>query len=342
MAGLKDKKVITSIALVKAAYATPFRLAMQRNGLSPEYYFRKNNLPLHGLDDPDSLVPEKPFWRLINQVAISEGIPDFGMQVAQAQPWFEIETLRRELIKAQTLGSLLETFCAIASSESSMVTFALSRESETCSFEFRARPLIPNDIQMELYRVTSMIGLVRGFLGLDWQPPQIGLMMGKSSVAEANRILSDSEILFNHPTTTISFPRNLLDTKCEQNRYPAPSTANTSALAKDLADKTEIITALKEILDNYVGERELRIELIADIVGLSTRNLQRLIKSQGSTYRDLCEAARLRYALRKLDSTTASIADIATKLGYSDAGHFTRAFRRWTGITPSTHRARPK
>src|SRR5262245_6318699 len=36
------------------------------------------------------------------------------------------------------------------------------------------------------------------------------------------------------------------------------------------------------------------------------------------------------------------IGDIAGVLGYTDPGHFTRAFRRWTGLTPREFRRRPR
>jgi AraC-like DNA-binding protein len=37
-------------------------------------------------------------------------------------------------------------------------------------------------------------------------------------------------------------------------------------------------------------------------------------------------------------SSDVSIDELALRLGYSDAANFTRAFRRWTGVSPRAHR----
>jgi len=57
---MKDK----SIPLTKAAYKKQFSRAMIKNGLSPEYYFEKVSLPTHPQENPESLLPVKPFWLL--------------------------------------------------------------------------------------------------------------------------------------------------------------------------------------------------------------------------------------------------------------------------------------
>jgi len=62
-------KTDSSIALVRIAFTEPFRIAMSNSGITANDYFRKNSLPLHKLESPGALVPEKLFWRLINQVA---------------------------------------------------------------------------------------------------------------------------------------------------------------------------------------------------------------------------------------------------------------------------------
>ena len=80
------------------------------------------------------------------------------MQAAQVKPWYEIETMHSALAAPPTLEALLETFCRIASGESNVARFELQRPDGICRFRYLPPPYIHNDIQMELYRVTGMIG----------------------------------------------------------------------------------------------------------------------------------------------------------------------------------------
>jgi AraC-like DNA-binding protein len=67
------------------------------------------------------------------------------------------------------------------------------------------------------------------------------------------------------------------------------------------------------------------------------KHLQRMMKEHGLGYSELLNEARQHYALEKLKSPSIKISDIAFQLGYRDAAHFTRAFKRWTGMTPSQY-----
>jgi len=326
------------IPLVRAAFAEPFRLAMQRNGLDADAWFGKCRLPLAKLDDPASLLPLKPFWRLVNRVAIEENIADFGMQVARATPWFEIPTMKPRLETQPNLDSLLAQFCQIAGGQSSNVTFAVTTANDVCRFEYLLNPLIVNDIQMEIYRVTSMIELVQVIAGKRWRPQAVSLLMAENRIVDRVAILSGLEIRFAEPYTAIHFPRALLE--ASSNRADKAPTGRQPRVdrRKQMTMRTDLISALREILGNYVTEEYLSIELVADLAGLTARSLQRAIKAHGTSYRDLLNDARRDYALEKLRDADIGIHEIAKHLGYREASHFTRAFKRWTEMTPSEYR----
>ena len=110
--------------MVKAAFLMQFKTTMENCGVSPDYYFKKVNLPTE-VSDPESLLPLKPFFQLINVVAINEKMPDFGTFVAQTTPWHKVHSLGPLIEKSDNLQQLLQTFCDIASGQSSIVKFTL-------------------------------------------------------------------------------------------------------------------------------------------------------------------------------------------------------------------------
>lgn len=336
-----NTEAVPSIPLVKAAFIIPFRIAMENNGVSADQYFKKFRLPLAEFDDPESLIPEKPFWRLINQVSIAEMIPDFGMQVAQAKPWYKVDSLQPLLHNKRSLRALLNTFCELASSQSNVSDFNICIEGDVCWFENHGQLLIRSDIQMELYRVTSMIELVQLATGKNWNPAVAHLMMDRNKVVKKNNILDGCELVFSQKQTAIAFPAGLLDATIST--APDNSTANRydmdeTRIVNTIQDKSELVNALREVISHYITEDDLSIEVIADVAGLSTRSLQRTMKKYDLSYNDLLNEARHQYAVTKLNDPATKITDIAYQLGYNDAAHFTRAFKRWTGMAPSVYR----
>ncbi len=74
-------------------------------------------------------------------------------------------------------------------------------------------------------------------------------------------------------------------------------------------------------------------------LGLSERSLQRRLHDEGETFASVLDRARRGEAMRLLGDQRLAIAEIAFLLGFSEASAFHRAFKRWTGTTPSAHRA---
>ncbi len=328
------------IGVVKAAFAEPFRIAMLNNGIDPEPYLRRNRLPLKPLDDPELQLPVKSFFHLVNQVAIEQGIADFGMQAAQVKPWYEIETMHPALVAQTTLEALLETFCQIASGESNVAAFELQQRDGMCRLQYTSPPYIRNDIQMELYRVTGMIDLIRVFAGEDWRPDSVDLMMAKNRIAPKNSVFRDCPLRFSQAGTAVVFPQDLLALEHTREAAPARGSVPPPESVGRLETAANPIPVLSRVLESYVTEPDLSLELVADIAGMTPRSLQRLLKTHGSSYRQLLNDVRKSYALRQLHSHRHAINDVAKRLGYSDASHFTRAFKKWTGLSPSQYRQR--
>ena len=77
-------------------------------------------------------------------------------------------------------------------------------------------------------------------------------------------------------------------------------------------------------------------------LGVSGRSLQRRLLSEGSSFSKVLDEARRDRSLELMSRPGAAVAAVAAETGFADAQAFARAFRRWTGLTPSVYRARPR
>ena len=260
----------SDIHLVKAAFHSQFKTAMESCGVSPDYYFNRVGLPTE-VSDPESLLPVKPLYHLVNIVAISEGIPDFGSQVAQLTPWHRVLSLGPLIQASADLSHLLEKFCEIASSQSSSVLFMLVDEGSYFRFCYTNALIYKGDIQMELYRITSMIQLVQLAAGMQWRPEGVRLEMPEIDIANACPLLAKSEIAFLQPDSAISIPSNLLQLPVHMDIPLSLKTDDN--IQADLY--TGFDNAIDQIIKTYSVTKNTSIEEIAEVADTSDRTLQR-------------------------------------------------------------------
>ena len=78
----------------------------------------------------------------------------------------------------------------------------------------------------------------------------------------------------------------------------------------------------------------------ADELGVNARTLQRRLADAGLSFSELLADVRHALARDLLRNPELTIAEVAELLGYSEAGNFRRAFRQWSGSTPSAYRRR--
>lgn len=82
------------------------------------------------------------------------------------------------------------------------------------------------------------------------------------------------------------------------------------------------------------------LEVIAEVLHITPRTLQRKLQQEGTTFRGLTDAVKQELAEALLGNPDLSVADIAYRLGYFEPTSFQRAFRQWTGTTPMEFRKR--
>jgi AraC-like DNA-binding protein len=114
-------------------------------------------------------------------------------------------------------------------------------------------------------------------------------------------------------------------------------------LTEELArlDKSDVVSRCRAAVLEHLSSGEGTAEDTAKQLHMSPRTLQRKLAEAKTTYLQLIEDTRKDLALRYIEDPRRSITDITFSLGFSQPSAFTRAFKRWTGLSPSEYRSRP-
>ncbi len=82
------------------------------------------------------------------------------------------------------------------------------------------------------------------------------------------------------------------------------------------------------------------MDKIAGRMGLSRQTLLRKLKAEGTTFEKVLDELRHRLALDYLRGKKVSVHETAYLVGFSEPAAFSRAFKRWTGMSPREVRAK--
>lgn len=107
-----------------------------------------------------------------------------------------------------------------------------------------------------------------------------------------------------------------------------------SAERKPRCFRSQVEAAIEPLL----ASGEAGIDRVASELGMSRQTLYRRLKAEDVTFEEILDAKRRQLAIRYLGMDRISVKGAAYKLGFSDPAAFSRAFKRWTGTSPSQFR----
>lgn len=107
---------------------------------------------------------------------------------------------------------------------------------------------------------------------------------------------------------------------------------------KKIVTKRTLSKNVTRLLESGNDFMSAPVEKIARKLRLSSRSLQRGLMHEGTTCTALQNRSKARNAARLLESPELSVEDVSDLMGFCDRRSFTRAFKRWTGLSPSAFR----
>jgi len=98
-----------------------------------------------------------------------------------------------------------------------------------------------------------------------------------------------------------------------------------------------LVQRVRELLRLHAGELGTA-DALARALHVSTRTLHRQLQEEGAALQDLKDEVRREQAIDQLCRTNRPVKQIARAVGFGNEKSFARAFRQWTGASPSEYR----
>ena len=327
------------LALTRASELIHVTETLDVLGESPERLLARANFPMWHYSHADDLVPKHHIFELMDLAARHLGNPNFGLLVGQQTSLSSMGSLGSLIGQSLTTYHALRTGCRLIPLHNAGAELSLVEDGDVTWFCHTEFPVPEHGFwQKEQYVLMRMIDHVRAGAGASWLPAKVCLQARHAPGRELRDALGDPEIRLGKKTTAFAVPRWLLaqgrraKVRCEVGDDLATKLQST-APAADFEDALRQLT-----LTLLKAEGPPRVETMAEIAGLSVRSLQRRLAQLGLTHTDIVEQARYQAATGLLEDPDIRITDIGIDLGYADSAHFTRAFKRWAGVTPREYR----
>ncbi|MCC6645111.1 MAG: helix-turn-helix domain-containing protein [Polyangiaceae bacterium] len=156
-----------------------------------------------------------------------------------------------------------------------------------------------------------------------------GVMTAGSAFAHADLMLAVVARLSSPSVANLAARYLLLDARASQARYM-------------VMDHLQSFDPLLRTLEDFITaniDRQLSLAELARAVGASPRTLaRRLDASVRMTPHGFVQRVRVAHAAHLLETTRASVEEVAARVGYADAAAFRRVFRQHAGMSPRDHR----
>jgi AraC-like DNA-binding protein len=324
------------IPITRCQFLIPFADIHNELGAATTSLLTKFRLPASLEEKADHYVPLLPVIRFAEAAQRSQGIADIGFLAAQRGHFGHLsEKLRIIIGHSPTLFVALQKVCKWAPLEDTVLMMWLERcddDIRICSKLAGTTGLLHLEHSQWLQNV-FVIHIVRQFAGPGWVPATIAFEANYTPSLETQAFWPNTRFLSGQKASWIDVPISHLSLSYLASDMPSDPPEDEAG-----PPGNEIIRTLKLMLPSYLDEGAPNVAQIADMASISVRSFQRELSRVGFTYSGLLDAVRFEHAVKLLRDTDAKIIEVAFSSGYTDPAHFTRAFRRVSGVTPREFR----
>lgn len=318
---------------------TYLRVAAER-GADTAALLTRASLPADFIARPTDL-PMLQMYQLVTATMDAVGNRGIGLDVGSYLPPTAFGSFGYALLCSETIADAIELCRKYWHLVARGTQLALHFDKDFCRAEVTAQGPLPPPFDQVVFE-TTFASVYRGLellIGGEIEGLEVWFDFPEPEHAHRARALLP-DIRYGMPVNQLRFPASLLNVRLSMHNPTGLKFALEQCEREDALSSAHTSRTLTLVRESMVFSAEgyPSLEQVSQKLNMTARTLRRRLDEEGTNFKTLTEEAKRRDAIRLLDDRALDIQRVAALLGYQDPANFTRAFRQWTGETPSQYR----
>lgn len=295
-------------------------------------------------NDENEMVPYADYAIFYEYVLHKSGDKVLGLHDGERYNMAALGVVGQLVQASRTIREAIQYSCSYFNLISSVLKVQLRETEEAFQLLFDLEPnaLKTFPLATEQFVISAMVFTTRElfFLTLkQYRPIAVKTQIAPVYPMEYQRVFG-VEVQFESDEYAITFSKDVLDEPIVMANYELMVTLENVICSrlKPIEKKSEEVADLvRQLVYKLLDPQIPDFKTIAQNMNQSTRNLQRKLKAEGTSYSVITTDIKKELVLDYLKKDL-SIKEISFLMGYSGPSAFVSAFKKWYGVTPVAYR----
>lgn len=312
---------------------------LQCLGVDPSEVFAEAKVDLSLLDNPNNVISYAIRSHLFERCVARTGCRHFGLLVGQRGGLSSLGLVGYLVLHSPNVGAALRSLVHFFHLHGQGTAVALVGRGDKAFLSYRILHTRDEACdQIEDGAIAIAFNSLRSLCGRHWQPTEIRFAHQEPEDTEPFRRYFRAPLRFDAEESGVLFPAEWL------NQSVQGADPELHHLFREQVDALAVTRAedfpgqLRRALGAALLTNHGSEERIAALFSMNSRTLRRRLRACDTSFHEVADTTRFEIARQMLESSELEVLQVALALGYADHSSFSRAFKRWSGVTPSKWR----
>jgi AraC-like DNA-binding protein len=312
-------------------------------GANPERIIAEAGLDPRLFDDGNNLISFRALGHLLALCIERTNCPHFGLLVGQKATLSSLGLVGLLMRHAETVGHALQALQRHLRVQNRGAVIRLDVDCDLAILSYLPyEPSAGSAAQHSEGALATTVNALRALCGSEWTPSELLLARTAPADLEPYRRFFRAPIRFDQETAALVLSAHWLKHRVPGADPAVRCKAEKRVLELEAATPSSLADDLRRLLRVESMRARCTADEAACLLSIHRRTLTRRLKTEGTCFKALADEIRFEIARQLLIDTQMTLVQVAAVLDFSEPAAFTRAFRSWSGLTPSGWRAEHK